>query len=246
LDDEFSVVFQPKMCCDGKKIIGAEALVRWNNPVLGNVSPSEFIPIAEDSDIIHRISTWVYRKAFAMLADIQKKGFGDFILSVNVSPLQISKNTLINSLNSALFESEVSPRSIELEITEGMLLNTKGNSEETIAYLRQRGFKIAIDDFGTGYSSLSYLQELNLDSIKIDKSFIGNLHQKNAYSITKAIISLARSLELQTVAEGVETEKQLLIAKELGCDLIQGFYYSKPLFQSELLTFMKNHSPVCQ
>ena len=240
LNDEFSVVFQPKIESKRKKIIGAEALVRWNNPHLGPISPTEFISIAEDSDIIHKISTWVYRKAFLMLKQIHAEGHSDLILSVNVSPLQISKNTLINSLNSALRETDISPEYIELEITEGMLLNTDGNNNDTLKYLRQKGFRIAIDDFGTGYSSLSYLQKLNLDSIKIDQSFIRDIEQNNgAFSITRAIITLAKSLELETVAEGVENSTQIQILNDLGCDHIQGFYYSKPLDKADFMKMLK-------
>ena len=239
MNDEFSIVLQPKIDSLNEKIIGAEALVRWDSPQLGSISPTEFINIAEDSDLIHRMSTWIYTKAFKILSDIQKSGYGNFILSVNVSPLQISKKTLINSLNTALYSAEVSPEFIELEITEGILLGSDGNNNETLRYLRQRGFRIAIDDFGTGYSSLSYLQKLNLDSIKIDKSFIKEINEKNAYSITKTIITLAKAMELQTVAEGVETEIQMQILKDLGCDLIQGFYYSKPVTKEKIMNMLK-------
>ncbi|MDA3812084.1 MAG: EAL domain-containing protein [Spirochaetaceae bacterium] len=242
LDKEFSVAFQPKIDPLTEKIIGAEALVRWDNPHLGAVSPAEFISIAEDSDIIHKISTWVYKRAFHMLDKIHKKGYTDLVLSVNVSPLQISKNTLINSVNAALHATGISPEFIELEITEGMLLGTDGNSNETLRYLRQKGFRISIDDFGTGYSSLSYLQKLNLDSIKIDQSFIKDIEQNNAYSITKAIISLAKSLDLLTVAEGVETSAQLKILNDLGCNHIQGFFYSKPLKEKEFMKLLDQNN----
>ena len=238
LDDEFTVVFQPKIDSYNKKIVGAEALIRWKSPSLGNIPPSDFITIAEDSDIIHRMSTWVYRKAFNMLALIHESGHETFMLSINVSPLQISKNTLINSLNTALNDSGVSPEFIELEITEGMLLGNDGNNNEALQYLRQRGFRISIDDFGTGYSSLSYLQNMKLDSIKIDKSFINNIHEKNARNITRAIISLAVSMELQTIAEGVETFEQMQTLEEMGCNLIQGFYFSKAVGEDDLLKML--------
>lgn len=238
LDEEFSVVYQPKIELINQKIVGAEALIRWDSPHLGPKSPTDFIMIAEDSDMIHQMSTWIYKKAFKMLDEIHKKGHGDFILSINVSPSQITKNTLINSLNSALEESSIPPEYIELEITEGMLLGRNNTSNETLRYLRQRGFRISIDDFGTGYSSLSYLQTLSIDSIKIDKSFIANIHKKNARSITKAIISLAASMDLQTIAEGVETEEQLKILKEMGCDLIQGFYFSKAVNKEDFFKLL--------
>lgn len=240
LDDEFTVVFQPKIDSTENKIVGAEALIRWKSPILGNIPPSDFISIAEDSDIIHRMSTWVYRKAFNMLALVHKSGHGDFVLSINVSPLQISKNTLISSLNDALKISDVSPEFIELEITEGMLLDSDGNNNEALRYLKQRGFRISVDDFGTGYSSLSYLQNLNLDSIKIDKTFINNIHEKNSRNITKAIISLAVSMELQTIAEGVETSEQMQALRELGCDLIQGFYFSKAVNEDDLMKMLSD------
>jgi len=238
MEDEFSVVFQPKIESEEEQIVGAEALIRWNNPSLGNISPSDFISIAEDCDIIHKMSSWVYKKAFKMLSKIQEAGHRDFILSINVSPVQISKNTLINSLNAALKETGVSPECIELEITEGILLGADGNSNETLRYLRQQGFRMAIDDFGTGYSSLSYLQNLSLDTIKIDKSFISSIHEKNVQSITTAIISLANSINLQTIAEGVETEEQLEILRGMGCNLIQGYYFSKAISDEDFFKLL--------
>ena len=236
--EELDIVLQPKINGKTKKIYGAEALIRWNNALLGSVSPSDFISIAEDSDIIHGIGTWVYEKVFKILKDIQSLGFKDIILSVNVSPKQITKNTLMSSLITALEKSDISAEFIELEITEGILLNDDDQTADQLHELRKKGFKISIDDFGTGYSSLSYLQKLNIDSIKIDQSFIQNIEKNNTFIITKAIIAIARSLNLQTVAEGVETSEQYRILNELGCDLIQGFYYSKPLKESDFIELL--------
>lgn len=238
-NEELDVVFQPKIDTNTKTITGAEALIRWNNALLGSVSPADFISIAEDSDIIHKISTWVYLKAFKMLKKVHDLGHKNLMLSVNVSPCQISRETLMDSLNTAIVYSGVSPEYIELEITEGTLLQNDEHSAALFHSLREKGFKIAIDDFGTGYSSLSYLQKMNIDSIKIDQSFIHNIENNNAFRITEAIISIAKALNLQTVAEGVETTEQMEMLNKMGCDLIQGFYYSKPLSEDVFLEMIE-------
>ncbi|MCP4162758.1 MAG: EAL domain-containing protein [Deltaproteobacteria bacterium] len=239
-NNELSIVFQPKVNSKNGRVYGAEALVRWNNPTLGVVSPSEFMTIAEDSDLIHILSSWIYEEAFRQLSYIHKNVLEDFILSVNVSPVQIKNKTFIGSLESALQKTGVSPQFIELEITEGVFLNLDHDSIEDIHSLRSRGFRIAIDDFGSGYSSLNYLQKLDMDLLKIDRSFIQNIEEKKVYSIVKAVISMAESLDLQVLAEGVESKEQLDFLNSLGCNLIQGFYYSKPLAQKEFIAFLGN------
>jgi len=238
--NELSVVFQPKVNSGDGRIESIEALVRWNNCELGYVSPSHFIPVAEKTGLIHSISEWIYIEAFEQLVHIHKQGFHKLTLSVNVSPAQISENTLEKSLQRAISLSGLDPSFVELEITEGMLLHSNENTETTLINLKNRGYGIAIDDFGTGYSSLSYLVDFNIDTLKIDRSFISKILPDNDTSeIVKAIINMAGSLDIQTIAEGVECLSQLEILKKLNCDLIQGYYFHKPMKNIELLYKLK-------
>ncbi|WP_013324043.1 EAL domain-containing response regulator [Gloeothece verrucosa] len=232
--NEFEVYYQPKVSCETGKIVGAEALCRWNNPKRGMVSPGIFVPIAEEIGLIEPLGEWVLRTACKQAKDWQKKGLNPIKIAVNISARQFNQKNLALWLSNILEEINFNGQLLELELTESMLLENPSISVLKLRGLKTLGVKIAIDDFGTGYSSLSYLQQFPFDILKIDRCFVKNIDQnvKNA-EITKALISLAHHLNLVVVAEGVETKPELSFLKTYNCDEIQGFLFSRPLPASE-------------
>jgi diguanylate cyclase (GGDEF)-like protein len=236
---EFTVVYQPRIDIISGKPVGFEALLRWRNDELGSVPPSVFIPIAEDCGLIHPIGRWTYLEAVRHLKELQEAGFPDFTLSVNISPAQFRSPTLIHHLSAVTEETGVDPKCIELEITEGLLLETENSIIKAFETLKSMGFRLAIDDFGTGYSSLSYIKKFNVDTIKIDREFVLKMESDADYlEIVKAIIAMAQSLKIETVAEGVEEESQRTELESAGCNQIQGYYYSKPLPFDKLQSYL--------
>lgn len=234
---ELFLVYQPKLDLrDGH--YNAEALIRWNHPELGMVSPAEFIPIAEETNQIQSIGEWVIRQ---VCRDLQffRAYIPDLVAAVNISPLQIKDKDFIPKLKKALKECQLFPSSIELEITESALLDMQ-MAREQFRRLHKHGFHVVLDDFGTSYSSLSHLKELSVQKIKIDKSFIMNMefNQKDQ-QIAQMMIRLAKNLDLEVTAEGVEKYEHLQMLKQMGCTEIQGFYLSKPLMREELIEFFQ-------
>ncbi|MBO8155788.1 MAG: EAL domain-containing protein [Bacillaceae bacterium] len=234
---ELFLVYQPKLDLrDGH--YNAEALIRWNHPELGMVSPGEFIPIAEQTNQIQSIGEWVIRQ---VCRDLQffRAYIPDLVAAVNISPLQIKDKDFIPKLKKALKECQLFPSSIELEITESALLDMQ-MAREQFRRLHKHGFHVVLDDFGTSYSSLSHLKELSVQKIKIDKSFIMNMefNQKDQ-QIAQMMIRLAKNLDLEVTAEGVEKYEHLQMLKQMGCTEIQGFYLSKPLMREELIEFFQ-------
>lgn len=230
-NNEFTLYFQPRTDVHGD-IIGAEALSRWLHGEQGWVSPSEFIPIAEESDLILKLGDWVLRSSFESLALWQNKGLPASFkhLSLNISPKQLLQTSFIHNVESQLQHSGASASLIEIEITETILVEHKELVIGKLHKLRELGFNIAIDDFGTGYSSFSYLSKLPVSTIKIDQSFIKNLMEDDKQQIIVAsIISMAKALKLEVVAEGVETQAQLDFLIEKGCSQFQGYFVAKPL-----------------
>ncbi|MGM0502509.1 MAG: bifunctional diguanylate cyclase/phosphodiesterase [Bacillota bacterium] len=230
-EEQFVLHFQPFISTTDEKVVGLEALIRWNHPKKGMISPGVFIPIAEETGFIKEIGAWVLKDACAQLKEMHKNINDDFFVSVNVSPEQFSEKNFIKQIKEILFTTGLEPEHLQLEITERTAM---GNIEYTIRALQELqelGVKIAIDDFGTGYSSLSYLKEFAIDILKIDKSFIDNFIENNDdRAIVTTIINISHNLGLQVVAEGVENKEQANELKErLNCDIIQGYYYSKPL-----------------
>lgn len=216
--------YQPIMNITGKNMLGIEALLRWHHPVLGPVSPAEFIPVAEETGLIIPLGDWVLQQAFAMA-----KRCPHLSMSVNVSPLQFLAGNFIARLQEIVQQQAVDPRQIELEITEGVMLEDRQQALHTIQTLRAAGFRIALDDFGTGYSSLSYLTQFPVDTLKIDRCFTQLLGiQEQANTIVSSVIKLGHSLGLSVTAEGVETEQQRLALEASGCDKLQGFLLSRP------------------
>ena len=228
--NQFELYYQPIISLKTRKIIGCEALLRWNHPVRSTIPPSIFIPIAEELGLINDIGNWVFRQACRQLKKWQEKGFINHKLSVNLSALQFHQPDFRQNLISALVEYSVNPKQIELELTETQVIKDIEIAKKQLKSLKVLDFKIAIDDFGTGYSSLQYLQQLPFDTLKIDRVFIQNLdnNQSNA-AIAEAIIKIAHSLNIQVVAEGVETPEELKFLEQHQCDLIQGYLFSRPL-----------------
>ena len=240
-NSEFLLHYQPKVDAITSKIIGAEALVRWQHPIKGLIPPSRFIPIAEESGLINEIGEWVLLTAVQQVADWQLAGIAIVPVAVNLSVVQFRQDKLYETVCQALRISKLAPSMLELEMTEGIAME---NSERTISVLNklhELGVSLSIDDFGTGYSSLSYLKRFKIDTLKIDQSFVRDLGQdpEDAAIIT-AIIAMAHSLGFRTIAEGVETQEQLNFLREKQCDEIQGYFFSKPVPAEEFVQLLRN------
>ncbi|MCQ2610407.1 MAG: bifunctional diguanylate cyclase/phosphodiesterase [Treponema sp.] len=240
-NNEFSLNFQPQFDIKTTKLRGFEALLRWHSETFGNISPEEFVPIAEDSGFIHELGTWVLRKAF----ECQKRWEDTYpeykgIMSINVSPVQLMSDGFIERLSDLLIETNVDTNHIEIEVTEGVFINDKDKALDILNRIKAMGLGISLDDFGTGYSSLSYLQLLPLTTLKIDKSFIQSITDNNGVSenITNAIISMVTNMGLDTIAEGVEKIDQLEILKKLECKNVQGFLRGKPMPQDLIESYL--------
>lgn len=226
---KLSVFYQPKLCLKTGRLDAAEALVRWDHPELGSVSPSDFIALAEETGLIVLIGEFVLREACRQAAQWQQAGLAPIRVSVNLSGHQLRQGNLVSLVRQVLEDTSLAPQYLELEITESQLLENVDYVIATFQQLHELGVKLAIDDFGTGYSSLSYLKRFAVDYVKIDQTFIrgvGTCVEDDA--ITKAIIAMAHSLELKVVAEGVENEVQLAFLKEHQCDEVQGYLISSP------------------
>jgi diguanylate cyclase (GGDEF)-like protein len=227
--NEFLVHYQPQFDLTRGRIIGAEALLRWKHPELGLVSPGQFLPIAEETGLIVPLGDWILRTACEQNARWNREGHRGLRVSVNVSSQQFLEPGLADVVKSALEQSHLAPISLELEITESSLLRDVEVTVNTLRRLKDLGVRLAIDDFGTGYSSLAYLKRLPIDVLKIDQSFIRTLTTDPAdATITQTIVQLASGLNLNTIAEGVETLEQLLLLGSYGCSRMQGYLFGKP------------------
>jgi diguanylate cyclase (GGDEF)-like protein/PAS domain S-box-containing protein len=236
---EFFLLYQPQMEIATGRITGIEALLRWQHPVLGLVPPDRFIPVAENSGLILPIGEWVIGTACAQIRTWQNHSLPVPPVSVNVSALQFRQEGFCSSIRRALEESGLSSPSLELELTESVLLSSADVIRPVLEELKNMGVALAIDDFGTGYSSLSYLKQFRFGKLKIDRSFIRDLVADNDdAAITTAIIRMAKSLNLKVLAEGVETEAQMSFLRERGCDEIQGYYFSRPLAAGDLAALL--------
>jgi diguanylate cyclase (GGDEF)-like protein/PAS domain S-box-containing protein len=227
---ELELYYQPQVDSRSNKVVGAEALLRWIHPELGFISPAEFIPIAESSKMIVPITEWIYKQVGQDLKNYFTTIDPAFKVAINISSVHLQKNNFISQLQNICDAYEINPLNIELEITEGALINDIKGAVQKLKQLKALGFKISIDDFGTGYSSLSYLKQFNFDKLKIDQSFVKNLpHDENDVGIVRAIIAITKALNMNVIAEGAENQEVVdFLAKE-GCVLIQGYFYSKPL-----------------
>lgn len=237
--NELSLVYQPKFCLRKGSLTGLEALLRWHHAELGPISPAEFIPLAEETGIINQIGHWVINHACQQLAEWSELGFGDISMAVNLSARQL-KADIISTIEVALAVSGLPAKALELELTESMIMGNPQESVNILSKLKALGLTIAVDDFGTGYSSLSYLKRFPIDTLKIDREFVRDItNDPDDAAITSAIIALAHSLELNVVAEGVETQEQLNFLALQGCDQVQGFLLSKPLSAEDCLALLQ-------
>ena len=235
-DGQLELHYQPQFDLQFNKLIGVEALLRWKHPTRGYVPPSQFIPIAEDSGLIVGIGDWVLRQACEQLACWQREYGQSFRVAVNVSALQFERHDLVESVSSALQEFGVDAHCLELELTESLVMRDVAGSSTQLQKLRDLGVQVAIDDFGTGYSSLAYLQRLPIDRLKIDRAFIKDLGgDPDTKPLAQAIIGLAHALDMEVVAEGIETTAQLEILRGMGCEIGQGYLLGRPAPSAELI-----------
>jgi len=241
--NQLHLVYQPQVSLRDDRVVGMEALLRWQHPTLGAVSPAEFIPVAEESGLILPIGEWVLRTATRQLRSWMEAGLPVELMAVNLSAVQFRQPHLPDLVSQVLAESRLPPHCLELELTEGVAMDDPLAAIEIMNQLHQRGVRMSIDDFGTGYSSLSYLKRFHVYKLKIDQSFVRDLTEDpDDKAIVVAVIALARSLGFQTIAEGVETPGQLAFLREQGCDEVQGYFYSKPLPAEEFEAFVRQRA----
>jgi diguanylate cyclase (GGDEF)-like protein len=228
--DQFSLQYQPKVDMASGQITGVEALLRWTHPDLGNVSPAQFIPLAEETGLIVPIGRWVLKEACAQAMAWQRRGLLPLSTAVNLSPRQFADEHLLQDVDEALAASGMSPVLLQLEVTESMMMRNVGRAIRVLDAIQSRGIRLAIDDFGTGYSSMSLMKQFPIDTIKIDRSFVRDLpHDSEDQAIAQAIISMGKALGMTVVAEGVESAEQEAFLRNHGCDEMQGYLISKPL-----------------
>ncbi len=231
---QFELYYQPQICLEGDRIIGFEALIRWHHPERGQIPPAEFIPIAEESNMILPLGVWVLMEACRQAALWPD----NWRVAVNISASQFSHGNLVQLVQRALCQYGLAPERLELEITESLLIQDAQSTRKTLSELQQLGVRVALDDFGTGYSSLAYLRNFPLTQLKIDRSFVSALKQdESARAIVSAILQLSRALNLETLAEGIESEQEISILRQMGCGLGQGFLFAKPIPAHALLEF---------
>ena len=239
--NEFELHYQPQISLQDGQVTGAEALIRWRHPEMGMISPAEFIPVAEDSGLILPIGEWVLRTAIQQMKSWMDAGLAPGVIAVNLSVVQFRHPNLTQLVTGILDEIEVPPHYLELELTEAVAMNDPLGAIEVMDKLQQRGIKMSIDDFGTGYSSLSYLKKFKISKLKIDQSFVRDISDDpDDKALVIAIINMARSLGIHTIAEGVETASQLDFLRLQGCDEAQGYYFSKPLPADQFEIYAQN------
>ena len=245
-NDELSLFFQPQVDAEGN-LIGAEALLRWRHPEMGDIQPATFIPIAEETGLIHPIGQWVIDQACGYLSAWREAGV-PFVghLSVNVCPWQFIRPDFVSQVRESILTHQVDPHQLMLELTETALLYDLGDTIQKLEMLRAMGLQIALDDFGTGYSSLAYLKDLPLDQIKIDQAFVAELKQTGKYPLVESMISIGRHMRLKVIAEGVETEMQRDILVQLGCENFQGYLFSRPLPEKEFMQWLSEKNATTQ
>ena len=236
---ELDLVYQPYIDMSTGRVLGFEALARWNHPILGLLYPNRFVPVAEETDLIIPMGDWALHEACRQLKQWHNEGIEDVTISVNVSSRQLRRGDLVESVASALRLADLESKYLEIELTEGTLGDDTELARRTLERLRSLGVRISIDDFGTGYSSLSYLQHFPIDKLKIDKSFVNEVGNEAASALPAAIIGLASSLGLDVIAEGVETIEQMQLLADLGCYKMQGFLFSRPLQAADIPPFVQ-------
>jgi len=231
LDSNFTQYYQPQFDIQSGKLRGFEALIRWKDEELGNIAPSVFIPLAEETGLIIPIGRWVLHTAIDTLKTWQAKYDFHGIISVNVSPVQLLQDNFVSELAEMILTYKINPGLLEIEITEGVMINNMGDAIEKLRQIKDMGIRVSLDDFGTGYSSLSYLQMLPLNTLKIDKAFINDITSIDGVqaTITRSIIDMVEKMGLETIAEGVESKEQLELLNKFNCNFVQGFLRGKPM-----------------
>ncbi len=237
--NEFSLRYQPKVNLQTGLVQGAEALLRWHHPSLGNITPDIFIPVIEDLGLIHPIGKWVIYTACKDISRLHKEGFADLSISINLSAHQFNKGDIASIIAEAIWDSGIAPHKVELELTEAVVMTDTEKSSLMLKVLQSMGVKIAVDDFGTGYSSLNQLTRFPISILKIDRCFVHDMNKIPAnVAIVATIIRMAKQLGFEVVAEGVETKEELELLRTEGCDAVQGFYYCKPLPYNEFVEYV--------
>ena len=240
-NEEFVVYYQPQVNGATNKLIGMEALVRWQHPTMGLVSPSKFIPLAESTGLIVELDRYVMKTAMIQIARWYKEGLNPGVLAMNLALKQLKQEDFITMFKSLIQETNCKPEWLELEVTEGQIMTNPDEAIKSLNKISDLGVELAVDDFGTGYSSLAYLKRLPIDKLKIDQAFVRDLPgDEEDAEITKAVIALAKSLNLKVIAEGVETKEQRDFLVENGCKKIQGYFYSKPVPTNEFENILRN------
>ncbi len=238
--DQFELYYQPKADAESWTLVGAEALLRWHHPERGVIAPAEFIPVAEETGLIVPIGQWVLQEACRQARIWTESPFGDIAVAVNISSHQFQSDSLIDDVLGAALRAGIEPASLELEITESVLLQDAENTLVALNTLKRAGISLSVDDFGTGYSSLSYLKRFPIDTLKIDRSFVKDIHvDQDDAAICAAILAMAQQLGLNVVAEGVETKEQLEFLRHHGCNQIQGYLCSKPLSADQFAVLLR-------
>jgi diguanylate cyclase (GGDEF)-like protein len=239
---ELFLMYQPKIALKDGSVAGLEVLLRWRHPQHGLISPVEFIPVAEEAGLIVEIGEWVLTSAVEQCRQWRAAGVPAVPVAVNLSARQFHRTDIVGCVDEVVRGAELQPGDLELELTESISVQSPERSADLMARLRALGVTLSIDDFGTGYSSLSYLKQLPVDKLKIDASFVRDMHQSaESMAMVKAIIAMAHSLRLEVIAEGVELQEQLDGLRAAGCDQIQGFYYSKPLSAEDCAAYLREH-----
>lgn len=242
LNQDLRLFYQPIISLTTGKPVGFEALMRWQHPTRGLLNPVSFIPIAEDSGLIVHASRWALTESAAMLARLSDHhGLTDpWFLSLNYTGLDLSNPSFSEDVKNTLSDAQIAPERIKLEITERMLIDDPEGAIQSLERCKQTGLTVALDDFGTGYSSLSYLHRFPIDTMKIDRSFVnGMMKQDASMTLIKAIIALARGLDMDIVAEGVESGDEAAALRALGCDMAQGYHYARPMSEDDLILWLK-------
>lgn len=237
-NNEFFLCYQPIIDSRTKKTVCSEALIRWKSPAIGIVSPAEFIPVAEKTGHMEAIGKWVMESACGQLGIWHQTGCCECAMSVNVSPVQLQRPGFSDAVLNSLSANDLHPEHLMIEITENVSVGGN-NALDNLLRLREKGVKISIDDFGTGYNCMKYFQKFVCDFLKIDVSFVNGIESGINKTIIDTIIKLAHEIEAEVIAEGVETREQYEYLEDKGCDMFQGYYFSKPLTAGEMLAHLK-------
>jgi len=238
--NEFAIHYQPKIDLRSGAVTGAEALIRWTHPTRGLVSPAQFIPVAEECGLILPIGVWVLREACKQARAWADAGLSAGRVAVNVSALQLRQENFLEGVFAILEDTGLPPSSLELELTESVLMDRVDSTVAVLQSLREAGIQVAVDDFGMGYSSLSYLTKFAIDALKIDQSFVRGITSGGRdAAIVTTVISMARSLKLRVIAEGVETQEELEFLRAHQCDEAQGYYFSRPVPNDQFTRFLQ-------